>query len=73
MGVNSRLICSANLGVVVSSNIYRAEQKPWYRTGHWIVFGYLGFFLFIGSAVNYVCLKAANKKRGGVNGRLFTL
>ena len=71
-GTNSPAL-SPNLVLVVSSNIYRANQKPWYRPGHWIVFSYLLFFLFTGSAVNYFCLKKANKTRGGSKGRLFTL
>jgi hypothetical protein len=58
---------------VMSSNIYRDADKPWYRLGHWVVFLYLALFLFCGSVVNYFCLKAANRHRGGPNGRLFTL
>jgi hypothetical protein len=72
-GGTNRHLPSTNLVAVVSSNIYRANQKPWYRTGHWVVFGYLLVFLFTGSAVNYFCLKVANRTRGGSKGRLFTL
>jgi lipid-A-disaccharide synthase-like uncharacterized protein len=57
----------------MSSNIYRQADSPWYRLGHWVVFGYLGLFLFGGSVVNYFCLKAANRTRGGEHGRLWTL
>lgn len=55
----------------MSSNIYR--DPPWFRTGHWIVFSYLGVLLLGGSVLNYLCLRAANRTRGGQNGRLFTL
>lgn len=67
------VIAWGNMNGVVSSNIYRQKDAPWYRMGHWIVFVYMGFFLFGGSVLNYVCLKIANRKRGGENGRLFTL
>jgi MFS family permease len=67
------VIAWGNLNGVVSSNIYRQKDAPWYRMGHWIVFVYLGFLLFGASVVNYVCLRIANRKRGGANGRKFTL
>jgi hypothetical protein len=57
----------------MSSNIYRQVDAPWYRLGHWVVFGYLALLLLTGSLVNYFCLRAANRNRGGPNGRLFTL
>ena len=67
------VIAWGNMNGVVSSNIYRHSDAPWYRMGHWIVFVYMGGFLFGGSVLNYICLRVANRKRGGVNGRLFTL
>jgi len=67
------VIAWGNMNGVVSSNIYRQKDAPWYRMGHWIVFVYLGLFLLGGSLLNYALLKRANRNRGGVNGRLFTL
>lgn len=47
----------------VSSNIYRAEDKPNYRVGHGVVLGYMVLFLLIGSLVTHFALVAENKKR----------
>lgn len=52
-----------NLNGVVSSNIYRATDKPKYRIGHGVVISYLILFLTGGSALQYVLLKRENAKR----------
>ncbi len=52
-----------NLNGVVSSNIYRASDKPKYRIGHGVVMAYLILFLAGGSALQYVLLKRENAKR----------
>jgi MFS transporter, ACS family, DAL5 transporter family protein len=74
------VIAWGNLNGVVSSNIYRKSDAPWYRMGHWIVVVYLGLFLLGGSLANYICLIIANRNRtkrhhGGsrVDGRFYTL
>jgi len=51
-----------NLNGVVSSNIYRAVQKPWYRTGHSVVLGYI-FMGWITSAFLMWYLKRENSAR----------
>lgn len=52
-----------NLNGVVSSNIYRARDKPNYRTGHAVVLAYMILFLFFGSIATHFALEAENKKR----------
>jgi MFS family permease len=52
-----------NLNGVVSSNIYRAADKPRYLPGHGAVLGYLTVFLVGGSLVTHLLLRAENKKR----------
>ncbi|MCJ1340943.1 hypothetical protein MMC09_006239 [Bachmanniomyces sp. S44760] len=52
-----------NLNGVVSSNIYRAADKPTYKPGHAVVMAYMILFLLGGSALNYVLLRAENRKR----------
>lgn len=48
---------------VVSSNIYRQKDAPKYRLGHGVVLAYLVLWLFFGSIVTTVALRAENKKR----------
>lgn len=52
-----------NLNGIVSSNIYRQKNAPAYVPGHSVVLGYLTIFLFGGSIVNYLLLRAENAKR----------
>jgi hypothetical protein len=47
----------------MSSNIYRAKDKPKYYLGHGVVLAYMTLFLFIGSLATHFALKAENKKR----------
>ncbi|CCG80981.1 putative MFS transporter [Taphrina deformans PYCC 5710] len=51
-----------NLNGAVSSNIYRARDKPRYKLGHEIVLMYL-CFAFLGSAISLIYLRAENAKR----------
>ncbi|MCJ1354043.1 MAG: hypothetical protein MMC33_004030 [Icmadophila ericetorum] len=52
-----------NLNGIVSSNIYRAQNKPKYIPGHATVLGYMTVFLFGGSIVMLFLLKRENYKR----------
>lgn len=52
-----------NLNGIVSSNIYRAKDKPRYVLGHSVVLGYLSLALFGGSIFQHVMLRRENAKR----------
>ncbi|CDM27423.1 Major facilitator superfamily [Penicillium roqueforti FM164] len=52
-----------NLNGIVSSNIYRDNDKPNYYPGHGVVLAYLVLFLFGGSVVQYLLLRRENGKR----------
>jgi hypothetical protein len=52
-----------NLNGVVSSNIYRAVDKPRYFLGHGVVLAYLTLFLLGGSVVTRFLLVRENAKR----------
>ncbi|GAB7357232.1 hypothetical protein MBLNU459_g8212t1 [Dothideomycetes sp. NU459] len=52
-----------NLNGVVSSNIYRAKDKPNYRLGHGVVLAYMTLFLLGGSIATHFALEAENKRR----------
>jgi hypothetical protein len=48
---------------IVSSNIYRAEDKPRFRPGHAVVLAYETVFLLGGSVVQHLLLRRENAKR----------
>jgi hypothetical protein len=48
---------------VVSSNIYRTKDSPRFFLGHGVVLAYLVIFLFGGSIVTHLLLRAENRKR----------
>lgn len=52
-----------NLNGIVSSNIYRAKDKPKYRPGHGVVLGYLLVFLFTGSGLHRFLLSRENAQK----------
>lgn len=52
-----------NLNGVVSSNIYRAVDKPKYTIGHAVVLAYMTLFLFCTSIITVFALKWENGKR----------
>jgi len=51
-----------NINGAVSSNIYRAKDKPWYRFGHCFMLGYL-VMGFICTLIMMYFLNAENKRR----------
>jgi len=51
-----------NLNGAVSSNVYRAQDRPWYRMGHGIVLVYVGLGI-LGSVVYYFTLRVENARR----------
>ncbi|KAL4069391.1 MFS general substrate transporter [Scleroderma citrinum] len=51
-----------NIQGVVSSNVYRANQTPWYPLGHGLVLMYVTF-AFIGSVTLWYILKRENVRR----------
>ncbi|KAK0202557.1 major facilitator superfamily domain-containing protein [Desarmillaria ectypa] len=56
------LISFGNLNGAVSSNVYRASDKPWYTLGHGMVLMYIGLGM-ISSIVCVFLLDRENKKR----------
>ena len=61
------VIAWGNLNGVMSSNIYRSEDAPWYRLGHAVVLGYLAIGLLGGSIVNYIFLSIGNNRRRNIS------
>jgi len=57
------VIAWGNLNGVMSSNIYRQVDAPWYTLGHAVVLGYLSVFLVGGSIANYIFLSIGNRRR----------
>ncbi|KZV65193.1 MFS general substrate transporter [Peniophora sp. CONT] len=51
-----------NINGAVSSNVYRAQDQPWYRFGHGIVLLYIGIGIIF-SVVNYAYLRRENATR----------
>jgi len=56
------VISFGNINGAVSSNVYRAQDKPWYTLGHGIVLMYIGIGL-ISSIVYILILRRENRKR----------
>ena len=48
---------------IVSSNIYRAQDKPRFKPGHAVVLAYEAVFLLGGSIVQHLLLRRENAKR----------
>jgi hypothetical protein len=62
--IRTNEICRwGNLNGIVSSNIYRTKDAPQFYPGHSVVLAYLTVFLFGGSIVTTLLLRAENKKR----------
>ncbi|KPI45795.1 putative transporter [Cyphellophora attinorum] len=52
-----------NLNGIVSSNIYRAEDKPRFKPGHSVVLAYEALWLLGGSILQHLLLRRENAKR----------
>ncbi|KIX00159.1 uncharacterized protein Z518_10296 [Rhinocladiella mackenziei CBS 650.93] len=52
-----------NLNGIVSSNIYRTEDKPRFKPGHAVVLAYEAVFLLGGSILQHLLLRRENAKR----------
>jgi len=57
------VIAWGNINGVMSSNIYRGQDAPWYTLGHSVVLGYLAVGLLFGSILNYIFLAIGNARR----------
>jgi len=61
------VIAWGNINGVMSSNIYRGQDAPWYTLGHSVVLGYLSVGLLFGSILNYIFLAIGNARRARVS------
>jgi hypothetical protein len=57
------IVTWGNLNGIMSSNVYRDRDKPWYRLGHSIILGYVAICLVGGSVVNLIFLSLGNRRR----------
>ena len=57
------IVSWSNLNGLMSSNVYRQPDAPYYKKGHLIVLGYLAVGLVGGSILNMICLNIGNKRR----------
>jgi len=57
------VIAWGNINGVMSSNIYRSQDAPYYRLGHAVVLGYIAIGLLLGSILNLTFLYIGNKRR----------
>jgi len=57
------VIAWGNINGVMSSNIYRSQDAPYYRLGHAVVLCYIAIGLLLGSILNLTFLYIANKRR----------
>jgi hypothetical protein len=57
------MIAWGNMNGIMSSNVYRSIDAPWYRMADCIVLGYLAIALVGGSILNLIFLSIANKRR----------
>ncbi|KAF9240614.1 major facilitator superfamily domain-containing protein [Melanogaster broomeanus] len=56
------VISSGNIQGAISSNVYRANQTPWYPMGHGLVLMYIAFGIISTVSLRYM-LKAENARR----------
>ncbi|KAI0057442.1 MFS general substrate transporter [Artomyces pyxidatus] len=56
------VISFGNINGAVSSNVYRARDKPWYHLGHGIVLIYIVLGV-VASVTYYICLRRENAAR----------
>jgi len=53
----------ANINGIMSSNIYRQNDAPWYRLGNSVILGYVSIGVVGGSIVNHILLRIGNRRR----------
>jgi len=56
------VISFGNINGAVSSNVYRAKDKPWYRLGHGLVLMYIAIGI-VSSVIYYFGVRAENARR----------
>lgn len=56
------IISFGNINGAVSSNVYRAPDKPWYRLGHGLVLLYISIG-FVASVISIILLRRENARR----------
>ena len=61
-GLTGVSFCRGNIQGAVSSNVYRANQTPWYPLGHGLVLMYICIGLTASVAIRFL-LKAENARR----------
>jgi hypothetical protein len=67
-GVAIALITAwGNLNGIMSSNVYRDNDQPWYRTANSIMLGIVCVGMVGGSILHHTLLKIANRKRIDIN------
>jgi hypothetical protein len=57
------IIAWGNMNGIMSSNVYRSIDAPWYRWADCVVLGYLAIALVGGSILNLIFVKIANRRR----------
>lgn len=56
------IVTWGNLNGIMSSNVYRNSDAPWYRLGHSIVLGYVAVCIVGGSIANLIFLSVVNRR-----------
>lgn len=59
----ANFISWANINGIMSSNVYRQNDAPWYRLGNSVILGYVAIGVVGGSIANYIFLSIGNRRR----------
>jgi hypothetical protein len=65
--VLATVISWGNINGVMSCNVYRTVDAPWYQLGNAVILGYVSVGLVIGSALNLIFLSIGNKIRANAS------